>query len=369
MYTRGLRLLLVLAGIIFLARSSGLLADSRTKLPIAPGANALHPVSPSALKATPVAPEDEHFTKARRSMVENLRRYGIKDERVLAAMGKVQRQRFVPADRQEQAYSDDALQIGHGQTISSPHIVALMTELVRPSPEKRVLDIGTGSGYQAAVLAKLCKQVYSIEIVEPLAIRAAKRLTALGYANVTVRCGDGYHGWREAAAVRHHCCGRGARPRSAGAHRSTRPRRPARDPRGRWLARVALDRKGHTWLDPTSGGLAGEVRSHDRPGPEGAENPLVMGRRYGKPLAPTANIFSQMHAIGNDCRVPGSRTRLCNLLRTLDFGSGWTAVSLVGTIIAMAKDQTRKARAAGVVSVGRNGRCARAVDGWVQAMD
>ena len=117
MYTRALRLLLVLAGIIFLARSSGLLADSRTKLPIAPGANALHPVSPSALKATPVAPEDEHFTKARRSMVENLRRYGIKDERVLAAMEKVQRQRFVPADRQEQAYSDDALQIGHGQTI------------------------------------------------------------------------------------------------------------------------------------------------------------------------------------------------------------------------------------------------------------
>ncbi len=199
MHARDLRLLLVLTAVVFLAEASGLLADSRTALPIAPGANGLHPVSPSAARAAPTAPEDEHFTQARRALVERLRSHGIKNQQVLAAMGEIQRQRFVPADRQEQAYSDDALQIGHGQTISSPYIVALMTELVQPSPKKRVLDIGTGSGYQAAVLAKLCKQVNSIEIVEPLANQARKRLTALGYKNVVVRCGDGYCGWPQIA--------------------------------------------------------------------------------------------------------------------------------------------------------------------------
>jgi protein-L-isoaspartate(D-aspartate) O-methyltransferase len=120
-------------------------------------------------------------------MVENLRKRGITDEQVLAAMDQIERDRFVPADRQDRAYADLALQIGHDQTISSPHIVALMTELVRPSPQKRALDIGTGSGYQAAVLSKLCNHVYSIEIVEPLANQARKRLAALGYANVTGR--------------------------------------------------------------------------------------------------------------------------------------------------------------------------------------
>ena len=132
-------------------------------------------------------------------MVERLRREGIRDERVLSVMGQIQRQRFVPADHQNWTYDDSALQIGHGQTISHPYIVALMTELVQPLPKKRVLDIGTGSGYQAAVLAKLCKEVDSIEIVEPLATAARKRLTALGYANVNVRCGDGYRGWPERA--------------------------------------------------------------------------------------------------------------------------------------------------------------------------
>jgi protein-L-isoaspartate(D-aspartate) O-methyltransferase len=199
MYAGGLRLLFALAVIALLAESSGLLAKGSAMPPIATVANELHPAPASGVKATPIAPEDEHFAKARRSMIERLRSQGIRDEQVLAAMGRIQRHRFVPADRQDQAYADSALQIGHDQTISSPYIVARMTELVQPSPNKRVLDIGTGSGYQAAVLAKLCKQVDSIEIVEPLANQARKRLTALGYANVNVRYGDGYRGWPEIA--------------------------------------------------------------------------------------------------------------------------------------------------------------------------
>ena len=136
---------------------------------------------------------------ARCSMIETLRSQGIGDERVLAVMGQIPRERFVPADSQGQAYSDAALPIGHDQTISSPFIVALTTQLVRPSPERRALDIGTGSGYQAAILADLCKDVYSIEIVEPLADEARQRLAALDYKNVNIRCGDGYRGWPENA--------------------------------------------------------------------------------------------------------------------------------------------------------------------------
>jgi protein-L-isoaspartate(D-aspartate) O-methyltransferase len=197
MYAR--RLLFLLAAIVLLAESSGLWAEARTRPAAVPVANKLPAASPSGAKATPVAPEEKRFADARRSMVENLRRQGIKDQRVLAVMGQVERQRFVPADRQAQAYADAALQIGHGQTISRPFIVALMTELVQPSPRKRALEIGTGSGYQAAILAQLCRHVYSIEIVEPLANAAQKRLAALGYDNVTVRCGDGYRGWPETA--------------------------------------------------------------------------------------------------------------------------------------------------------------------------
>ena len=129
-------------------------------------------------------------------MVErDLRGRGITDEHVLAAMGRIPRERFVPADRQAEAYTDAALQIGHEQTISRPYIVALMTQLVRPSSEKRALDIGTGSGYQAAVLAELCREVDTVEIVPALAYSAEDRLLSLGYHNIHFRCGDGYHGW------------------------------------------------------------------------------------------------------------------------------------------------------------------------------
>jgi protein-L-isoaspartate(D-aspartate) O-methyltransferase len=121
------------------------------------------------------------------------------DPRVAAAMGKVPRERFVPSDFADRAYENRPLPIGHEQTISQPFIVALMTELVDPKPTDRVLEIGTGSGYQAAVLAELVARVYTIEIVRPLGERAARVLNALGYGNVEVRIGDGYLGWPEAA--------------------------------------------------------------------------------------------------------------------------------------------------------------------------
>ena len=120
-------------------------------------------------------------------------------ERVLAAMTKVPRHRFVPPGQERAAYDNRPLPIGLGQTISQPFIVALMTDLLDLKPEHKVLEIGTGSGYQAAVLGELAREVYTIEIVEPLAKEAAARLAALGYRNVTVRSGDGYRGWPEQA--------------------------------------------------------------------------------------------------------------------------------------------------------------------------
>lgn len=143
---------------------------------------------------------EEEQVQARRSMVEDqIMARGVRDPRVLKAMTKVERHRFVEEPWKLLAYGDRPLPIGHGQTISQPYIVALMTETVRVRPQDRVLEIGTGSGYQAAILAELAKEVYSIEIVKPLAEKAAERLTGLGYKNVYVRHGDGYAGWPEHA--------------------------------------------------------------------------------------------------------------------------------------------------------------------------
>lgn len=124
---------------------------------------------------------------------------GIEDPRVLAAMASVPRHEFVPAESRSLAYVDSPLPIGQGQTISQPFIVAFMTEAARLTPSDRVLEIGTGSGYQAAVLAKIVDQVYSIEIVPTLGNAAAKTLHRLSFENVTVRIGDGYQGWPEQA--------------------------------------------------------------------------------------------------------------------------------------------------------------------------
>ena len=132
-------------------------------------------------------------------VMEQLMPRGIHEERVLAAMAKVPREEFVPADVRAASYSDGPLPIGHGQTISQPFIVAFMTEQLHPSPKDRVLEIGTGSGYQAAVLAELVAEVYTIEIIEPLAKNAEATLARLGYNNVHVKTGDGYKGWLEHA--------------------------------------------------------------------------------------------------------------------------------------------------------------------------
>lgn len=130
---------------------------------------------------------------------EQLKPRGIKDERVLAAMGKVPRQEFVAENLRDKSYSDSALPIGQNQTISQPFIVAVMTEQLRLQPTDRVLEVGTGSGYHAAILAELVKDVYTIEIVEPLAKEASARLTRLGYSNAHVKVGDGYQGWPDVA--------------------------------------------------------------------------------------------------------------------------------------------------------------------------
>ena len=121
------------------------------------------------------------------------------DERVMEAMATIPRHKFVRDKEKVYAYQNRPLPIGHGQTISQPYIVALMTDLLEVGPDASVLEIGTGSGYQAAVLSGLVKNVYSIEIIEPLGTRAANRLEQLGYDNVQTRIGDGYDGWEESA--------------------------------------------------------------------------------------------------------------------------------------------------------------------------
>jgi protein-L-isoaspartate(D-aspartate) O-methyltransferase len=145
-------------------------------------------------------PEPSAFAQERDRMVrEQIEARGVTDPRVLAALRKVPRHELVPENVRSFAYEDRPLPIGHGQTISQPYIVAEMTAQLELSGDERVLEIGTGSGYQAAVLGELAKEVWSIEIVEPLARRAAEDLERLGYDNVHVRAGDGYAGWPEHA--------------------------------------------------------------------------------------------------------------------------------------------------------------------------
>jgi len=143
---------------------------------------------------------DDPSSAARERMVtEQIAARGVTDARVLAAMRKVPRHEFVPADVRARAYEDAPLPIGNDQTISQPYIVAIMTDLAKLGPRARVLEVGTGSGYQAAVLAEVAGEVYTIEILAPLARRAEATLGRLGYGAVHVRHGDGYRGWPEAA--------------------------------------------------------------------------------------------------------------------------------------------------------------------------
>jgi len=143
--------------------------------------------------------EDE-FARLRGEMVEvQIRARGVNDERVLAAMRKVPRHLFVPEELRTFAYGDEPLPIGEGQTISQPYIVAYMTEALRLSGEEKVLEVGTGSGYQTAVLAEIVRQVFSIELVATLSDRARELLKLLGYANIITKTGDGTRGWEENA--------------------------------------------------------------------------------------------------------------------------------------------------------------------------
>ncbi len=153
----------------------------------------------------PAPPASTEFTETRNRMVTGTierpwdGRTRVKDKNVLAAVRAVPRHAFVPPDMRRRAYADSPLPIGHGQTISQPYIVALMTELLELTPESKVLEIGTGSGYQAAVLAHLTPHVYTIEIIKPLAEFAAQALGKQGYTEVKIRRADGYFGWKEEA--------------------------------------------------------------------------------------------------------------------------------------------------------------------------
>jgi protein-L-isoaspartate(D-aspartate) O-methyltransferase len=154
-----------------------------------------------ALIALAQTPDEARWRQLREKMVRETiaqpadGRDPVRDRRVLEALRAVPRHEFVPEDQRAHAYADHPLPIGHGQTISQPYIVAKMTELLALRPEHRVLEVGAGSGYQAAVLSPLVKEVYTIEIVQPLGVAAQERLAHLGYQNVEVRVGDGYFGW------------------------------------------------------------------------------------------------------------------------------------------------------------------------------
>ncbi|HSN51057.1 MAG TPA: protein-L-isoaspartate(D-aspartate) O-methyltransferase [Woeseiaceae bacterium] len=155
--------------------------------------------------AMPAFADDADHAALRAELVDEVRTYaGYAGDNpfsdpVLATLGRVERHRFVPPGQAAHAYENRPLPIGHGQTISQPYIVALMTDLAEPDADDVVLEIGTGSGYQAAVLAELVDHVYTIEIIEALATSAGERLAGLGYDNVTTRLGDGYYGWEQHA--------------------------------------------------------------------------------------------------------------------------------------------------------------------------
>ena len=155
------------------------------------------------LRAAETQRDRAAFRAQREDMVSLVASYDpehrVSDRRVLAAMRKVPRHLFVPPDMVPNAYADSPLPIGEGQTISQPFIVGYMTQVLRPKASDKVLEIGTGSGYQAAILAEIVNEVYTIEILEPLARRAEQTLKGLGYGNVKVRAGDGYKGWPERA--------------------------------------------------------------------------------------------------------------------------------------------------------------------------
>ncbi|MCY2925632.1 MAG: protein-L-isoaspartate O-methyltransferase, partial [Planctomycetota bacterium] len=152
---------------------------------------------------------DNLVASRRRMVAQQLRARGIRDERVLAAFGDVPRERFVPPERRGEAYDDHPIPIGEGQTVSQPFIVAITLEALALKGHERVLDVGAGSGYQTALLARLAREVYAIERIEALTVRGAQTLAGLGVSHVQWRTGDGTLGWPEAAPFEGICCGAG----------------------------------------------------------------------------------------------------------------------------------------------------------------
>lgn len=145
------------------------------------------------------AGENNYASRRKKLIEQHIIKEGIREKSVIDSMLQVPREEFVPKNLKKMAYLNRSLPIGYGQTISQPYIVALMTELLNVDKNDRVLEVGTGSGYQAAVLSNIVKEVYTIEIIKPLANSAEKRLKRLGYKNVWVKWGDGYYGWEEHA--------------------------------------------------------------------------------------------------------------------------------------------------------------------------
>lgn len=155
-------------------------------------------ILPLLLLAAPF--QEDAYREQRETMVrQQIEKEGVRSPAVLAAMRSVQRHLFIPESMRAYAYNDRPVPIGYGQTISQPYIVAYMTQVIAPKPGSKVLEIGTGSGYQAAVLAAIVKEVYTVEIIPELGNSAAGRLKQLGYNNISVKVDDGYHGWKEHA--------------------------------------------------------------------------------------------------------------------------------------------------------------------------
>lgn len=177
-----------------------LFACSAPSIDTTAGTSPTPSATPAPQSTLAITPREDSFAEQRRKMVEQqIEARGINNPRVLEAMQSVPRHEFVPAQQIPQAYQDHPLPIGYGQTISQPYIVALMTEKLDLEPGDKVLEIGTGSGYQAAVLAEITDQVYTVEIIPELAERAAKTLQETGYTEVKTLDADGYYGWEEHA--------------------------------------------------------------------------------------------------------------------------------------------------------------------------
>ena len=189
--------------VVLILVTGGVLAVTRTFLPAEPTVTRPEPTDlPSAeptLTRTAGKEADDRLEDRMEMVDRQIRRRGVTDQDVLDAMERVPRHEFVPQNYRDQAYADRPLPIGYGQTISQPYIVALMTELLQLKNTDRVLEIGTGSGYQAAILGQIVAEVYTVEIVEALAIESRERLKRLDYGNVHTLHADGYYGWEEHA--------------------------------------------------------------------------------------------------------------------------------------------------------------------------